>query len=36
MHSGPITLLEPLVVLIGRHKDMLREKISNENGERVK
>jgi len=23
MHSGPITLLEPLVVLIGRHKDML-------------
>jgi hypothetical protein len=22
-YSGPITLLEPLVVLIGRHKDML-------------
>jgi len=23
IHSGPITLLEQLVVLIGRHKDML-------------
>jgi len=23
LHRGPITLLEPLVVLIGRHKDML-------------
>jgi len=23
MYRGPITLLEPLVVLIGRHKDML-------------
>jgi len=22
-YRGPITLLEPLVVLIGRHKDML-------------
>jgi len=22
-YHGPITLLEPLVVLIGRHKDML-------------
>jgi len=30
-YRGPITLLEPLVVLIGRHA---REKISNENGER--
>jgi len=35
MHSGPITLLDPLVVLIGRHKDYAREKISNENGKRV-
>jgi len=25
-HLGPITLLEPLVVLIGRHKDMLEKK----------
>ena len=32
-YSGPITLLEPLVVLIGRHKDMLV-KISQTNGER--
>jgi len=34
-YRGPITHLEPLVVLIGRHKDMLV-KISylkNENGE---
>jgi len=23
LNRGPITLLEPLVVLIGRHKDML-------------
>jgi len=23
LHRGPMTLLEPLVVLIGRHKDML-------------
>jgi len=33
VYRGPITLLEPLVVLIGRHKEMLFEKISNENGE---
>jgi hypothetical protein len=33
-HRGPITLLEPLVVLIGRHKVYARENISNENGER--
>jgi hypothetical protein len=32
-YNGPITLLEPLVVLIGRHKEMLCEKKSNENGE---
>jgi len=32
MHSGPITLPEPLVVLIGRHKDMLV-KISQTKGE---
>jgi len=32
LYRGPITLLEPLVVLIGRHKDML-EKIRNENGD---
>jgi len=33
LYRGPITLLEPLVVLIGRHKDML-EKISKKKGER--
>jgi len=26
LYRGPITLLEPLVVLIGRHKDMLVKK----------
>jgi len=35
MHSGPITLLEPLVVLIGRHKDMLVKRLL-EKGERWK
>jgi len=33
-YRKPITLLEPLVVLIGRHKDMLVNKIANENWER--
>jgi len=35
VYSGPITLLEPLVVLIGRHKGYARENISNEWGELV-
>ena len=34
IHSWPITLLEPLVVLIGGHR--ICEKISNENGEKRK
>jgi len=29
-HRGPITLLEPLVVLIGRHKDMPVKRIKQE------
>jgi len=29
-HSGPITLLEPLVVLVGRHKDMLGKYLKRE------
>ena len=33
IHSGPITLLEPLVVLIGRHKDMLVNRSQNKKGE---
>jgi hypothetical protein len=32
LYRGPITLLEPLVVLIGRH-GYARENISNEGGE---
>jgi len=32
LYRGPITLLEQLVVLIGRHKDMLVKR-SNEKGE---
>jgi len=35
LYSGPIKLLEPLVVLIGRHiRIYAREKISNEKGDR--
>ena len=34
MHPEPITLLEPLVVLIARHKGYVCENISNEKGER--
>jgi len=34
-YRGPMTLLEPLVVLIGRHiRIYAREKISNEKGDR--
>jgi len=32
MYRGPITLLEPLVVLIGRHKDMLVKKSQTRRG----
>jgi hypothetical protein len=32
MHCGPITLLEPLVVLVGRHKDMLVKKSQTRRG----
>jgi len=32
--SGPITLLEPLMVLIGCHYDIALGKMSKENGER--
>jgi len=32
-YSGPITLLEPLVVLIGRHKDMLSRYLKKERRE---
>jgi len=30
LHRGPITLLEPLVVLIGRHKDILVKRLKLE------
>jgi len=33
-YRGPITPLEPLVVLVGRHKDMLVKRSTNENGGR--
>jgi len=33
LYRGPITLLEPLVVLIGRHKDMLVKELKRERGE---
>jgi len=37
VYRWPITLLEPFVVLIGRHKDIcFRENISNEKGESVR
>jgi len=32
MYRGPMTLLEPLVVLIGRHKDMLVKKSQTRTG----
>jgi hypothetical protein len=32
VNRGPITLLEPLVVFIARHKGYARENISNEIG----
>tara|TARA_B110000305_G_scaffold29134_1_gene27328 strand:+ start:71 stop:235 length:165 start_codon:yes stop_codon:yes gene_type:complete len=32
-YRGPISLLEPLVVLIGRHKDMLVKDLKRELGE---
>jgi len=35
-YRGPITLLEPLVVLIGRHKDMFVKISQTRTGERVK
>jgi len=34
LYRGPITLLEPLVVLIARHKGYACENISNVKGER--